>query len=381
VPQRRSTRQNLPRVWLHLVEQQSKDRRRISPRAAERQTTNPAKAAEAAEAAALRYVASNEAAGIHRTGRAHVRYVDSRGRRISNPRVLARIRGLAIPPAWTDVWICSDPQGHLQATGRDARGRKQYRYHKRWREVRDIAKYARLPAFARALPRIRARAAADLACPGLSRAKVLAAVVQLLEKTLIRVGNEEYARQNHSFGLTTLRDRHAHINGRAVRFDFRGKSDIEHAIDVQDARLARVVKACRDLPGQKLFQYVDASGRRQAVVSADVNAYLRDAAGQAFSAKDFRTWAGTLLATRALAELGAFRTVAEAKRNVVRAIESVASCLGNTKAVCRKSYVHPAIVDAYLEGALSSSATLQSTDVESVAVAIIERRFARARTG
>jgi DNA topoisomerase-1 len=340
--------------------------------------------AKSAEAAGLRYVPGEGVPGIRRLGRTRVRYMDPRGRPITNRAELARIRCLAIPPAWTDVWICPDPQGHLQATGRDARGRKQYRYHPRWREVRDLAKYGRLPAFVRVLPRIRARAAADLARPGLPRAKVLAAIVQLLEKTLIRVGNEEYARQNRSFGLTTLRDAHAKISGPVVRFEFRGKSGIEHAVDFRDARLARVVKACRDLPGQELFQYIDESGRRQGIASSEVNEYLHAAAGEAFSAKDFRTWAGTLLAARALADVGSFASAAEAKRNVVRAIESVAHRLGNTKTVCRQSYVHPAVVDAYLEGAFFSdgyvSGRLQKGDVESAVVAMIERRFAKART-
>ncbi len=249
-----------------------------------------------------------------------------------------------------DVWICPDPRGHLQATGRDARGRKQYRYHPKWREVRDEVKYGRLIAFAQTLPRIRERTAADLKHPRLTRDKVLAAVVQLLEKTLIRVGNEEYARTNNSIGLTTMRDKHAKINGAGVRFEFRGKSGIGHAVDLHDRRLTAIVKACRDLPGQDLFQYVDEAGRHQPIGSADVNAYLRAIAGQDFTAKDFRTWAGTVLAAKALAGAERARSKTHAKREIVRAIESVAKCLGNTKAVCRKCYIHPAILDAYAEG-------------------------------
>jgi DNA topoisomerase-1 len=272
------------------------------------------------------------------------------GRAITNPAELQRIRALAIPPAWTDVWICPDPRGHLQATGRDARGRKQYRYHPKWRQVRDEVKYGRLIAFAETLPRIRERTALDLKRPRLTREKVLAAVVQLLEKTLIRVGNEEYARSNNSIGLTTMRDKHAKINGAGIRFEFRGKSGIGHAVDLHDRRLTAIVKACRDLPGQELFQYVDDAGRHQPIGSADVNTYLRAICGRDFTAKDFRTWAGTVLAAKALAEAEPARSKTHAKREIVRAIESVAKCLGNTKAVCRKCYIHPAILDAYAEG-------------------------------
>jgi DNA topoisomerase-1 len=248
------------------------------------------------------------------------------------------------------VWICADPNGHLQATGRDARGRKQYRYHPRWREVRDEVKYGRLLAFARALPKIRQRTAADLRRTGLPREKVLAAVVQLLEKTMIRVGNDEYARENGSIGLTTMRDRHARVNGSTLRFEFRGKSGVQHAVDLRDPRLARIVKACRDLPGYELFQYVDDDGAVQVVDSSDVNAYVREISGEDFTAKDFRTWAGTVLAATELARVGGFQSTAAAKRNIVKAVEAVAKRLGNTKAVCRKSYIHPAIFDAYLAG-------------------------------
>lgn len=323
--------------------------------------------------------------GIRRIGSSRrVRYVGPNGATISNREEILRIKSLAIPPAWTDVWICPDPRGHLQATGRDARDRKQYRYHSRWREVRDEVKYGRLLAFAQALPRIRARTTADLARPGLPREKVLAAVVQLLEKTLIRVGNDEYARENGSFGLTTMRDQHAKINGARVRFEFRGKSGIQHAIDLDDRRLARIVKACRDIPGYELFQYVDDNGKRQVVGSSDVNAYLREVTNEDFTAKDFRTWAGTVLAAKALAELAGFRTSREAKRNVVKAIDSVAQRLGNTKAVCRKCYIHPAVLDSYMDGATLDSVAKRAARLhgdeslspeEHSVVRLIERRL------
>ena len=257
---------------------------------------------------------------------------------------------MAIPPAWTHVWICPDPNGHLQAVGRDAKGRKQYRYHRRWREIRDEAKFGRLIAFAKALPAIRARTRADLKRPGLTRSRVLAAVVELLEKTLIRIGNEEYARDNRSYGLTTLRDTHARIETSAVRFVFRGKSGREHQITLHDRRLARIVKDCRDLPGRELFQYIDAHGKRRSIGSGDVNQYVREISRQNFTAKDFRTWAGTVLAARSLAAIRLDHSGKVTKRDLVRAVESVADRLGNTKAVCRKSYIHPAILDAYLEG-------------------------------
>jgi DNA topoisomerase-1 len=305
-----------------------------------------------AKIAGLRHVDDRTLAGIRRVGaKSRMRYLLPNGRVLTHASELQRIRALAIPPAWTGVWICPFPNGHLQATGRDARGRKQYRYHARWREVRDEAKYSRLIAFAEALPAIRRRTDADLRRPGLPREKVLAAVVQLLEKTLIRVGNEEYERENGSFGLTTMKDGHAKISGPRVRFQFRGKSGIRHEIDLDDRRLARIVKACRDLPGQELFQFLDERGRVQDIGSADVNAYLRQIAGQDFTAKDFRTWAGTVLAAQALAEVERFTSNVEARRNVVRAIQSVAKRLGNTTAVCRKCYIHPAILDGYMGGA------------------------------
>jgi DNA topoisomerase-1 len=313
----------------------------------------PAEPVAAARAAGLRYV-RDDGPGIRRARRGKgFSYYGPDGRLIRDADTLARIRALAVPPAWSDIWVCPLANGHLQATGRDAKGRKQYRYHPRWRAVRDETKYDRLIAFGEALPRLRARVEADLALPGLPRARVLATVVQLLESTLIRVGNEEYARANGSFGLTTLRNQHVKVEGEKVHFAFRGKSGVRHRIDVRDRRLARVVRSCRDLPGQLLFQYVDEEGTTHAIDSADVNDYLREAAGDEFTAKDFRTWAGTVLAARALQAFEAFDTQAQARHNVVAAMESVAKRLGNTASVCRKCYVHPAVVDAYLDGSLA----------------------------
>jgi DNA topoisomerase-1 len=304
---------------------------------------------ESAQAAGLRYVADT-APGIRRrrVGRSFS-YRGADGQLIRDRATLGRIRSLAIPPAWTDVWICPSPRGHLQATGRDARGRKQYRYHPDWHRTRDETKYERLLAFGRALPEIRRRVEADLARPGLPREKVLATVVKLLETTLIRVGNDEYARQNRSFGLTTLKDRHVEIDGATLRFRFRGKSGVTHEVGLRDRRLARVVRRCQELPGQELLQYLDDAGQPRDVGSADVNQYLAEIAGD-FTAKDFRTWAGTVLAARALEEVEAFDSQAQAKKNVVRAIESVAERLGNTPSVCRKCYVHPLVIESYLEG-------------------------------
>jgi DNA topoisomerase-1 len=284
-----------------------------------------------------------------------VGYCGPDGRPIRDGETLARIRSLAVPPAWRDVWICPDANGHLQATGRDAKGRKQYRYHPRWREVRDGNKYERMIAFGRALPLIRKRVQKDLARPGLPREKILATVVRLLEVTLIRVGNEEYAKQNESFGLATMRNRHVRVNGSALRFQFRGKSGVLHAVDLEDRRLARIVRRSRDLPGYELFQYVDADGDRRTIDAADVNAYLKSIAGDEFTAKDFRTWAGTVLAARALRDVAAFGSKVQAKRNVLRAVEAVAQRLGNTTAVCRKCYIHPEVVNAYLDGTLAAS--------------------------
>jgi DNA topoisomerase-1 len=312
----------------------------------------PVDPVETAKAAGLRYV-SDTTPGIRRkrAGK-HWRYIAPDGTAIRDPDELKRINALAVPPAYTDVWISPDPRGHIQATGRDAKGRKQYRYHPRWREVRDENKYGRMIAFAHALPAIRDRIDHDLSLPGLPREKVLAAVVRLLETTLIRVGNDEYAKTNRSFGITTMRDRHVDIAGSSVRFHFVGKSGKQHQITLSDRRLAKIVRRCRDIPGYELFQYLDEQGNRVDIKSDDVNTYLREISGQEFTAKDFRTWAGTVLACMALQEFAAVDADAQKKKNVVRAIERVAEQLGNTPAVCRKSYVHPAVLDSYLDGTL-----------------------------
>jgi len=313
---------------------------------------------EVARDAGLRYV-SDRRAGItrRRAGRGWS-YRAPDGTLVRDAKSLARIRALAIPPAWLDVWISPVVSGHIQATGRDARGRKQYRYHPRWRHVRDEAKYDRTIAFAEALPAIRERVAADMGLRGLPRDKVLATIVRLLETTFIRVGNAEYARENRSFGLTTLRDGHAVIDGSEVRFKFRGKSGKDHKVGIQDRRLATIVRRCQELPGQELFQYIDEDGSIQDVTSTDVNEYLRQVTGQGFTAKDFRTWAGTVLAAQALQALEgtAGGTEREMRSNVVRAVEQVAQSLGNTPTVCRQCYVHPAIIDAYLDGAMVRTA-------------------------
>ncbi len=307
---------------------------------------------ESARAAGLRYV-SDQRPGIRRrrAGKGFT-YVDAKGERVADEKTLARIKSLAIPPAWSDVWICPRPNGHIQATGRDAKGRKQYRYHPRWREVRDETKYARLLAFGAALPKIRARVDEDLSRRALTRTKVLAIVVRLLETTLIRVGNEEYARANHSYGLTTLRNRHVKVEGSKLHFHFQGKSGVKHDIEVRDRRLARLVRRIRALPGQEVFQYLDEEGKRQTIDSGDVNDYLQEITGEPFTAKDFRTWAGTVLAAMALQEYDGDVSATQAKKNVVRAVEAVAERLGNTPSICRKCYVHPAVIDAYLDGTL-----------------------------
>ncbi|UFN49164.1 DNA topoisomerase IB [Roseomonas sp. OT10] len=308
---------------------------------------------EAAASAGLRYV-SDEAPGIrrHRAGRGFS-YRMPDGTRLSDPATLARIRALAIPPAYRDVWICPREDGHIQATGRDERARKQYRYHPRWRAVRDATKYGHMLDFARALPRIRARVAADMARRGLSRETVLATIVHLLETTLIRVGNEDYAASNGSYGLTTLRNRHVAVEGGALRFAFKGKSGRTWRLKVSDRRVARIVRACQDLPGQELFRYVDEEGVPQSVGSAEVNAYLRDISGQDITAKDFRTWAGTVLAAMALREFERVDSQAAAKRNLRAAIGRVAARLGNTPTVCRQCYIHPGVMARYMDGRLA----------------------------
>jgi DNA topoisomerase I len=279
-------------------------------------------------------------------------YRDPKGRLIRDGKTLARIRALAIPPAWTDVWICTDPDGHIQATGRDQRGRKQYRYHADWHEASNASKFERLLFFAEALPAIRARVSRDMAKPGKTRETVLATVVSLLDRTLIRVGNAEYSKANGSFGLTTIRNDHVEVRGQTLRFRFKGKSGKQWEVAVNDRRIARIVNAIQDLPGQDLFQYVDDDGVVRDVTSADVNAYIRDIAGPDVSAKDFRTWAGTVMAAERLLEAGPASSQREAKRAVTRAVTDVAHRLGNTVAVCRKSYIHPHVTECYLEGSL-----------------------------
>ena len=305
---------------------------------------------EAAEEAGLRYVSDDQPGYTRKAKGDEFEYYDTEGKPIRDEQRLLRIKRLAVPPAYTDVWICPAPNGHIQATGRDARGRKQYRYHERWREVRDENKYEKTVLFAQALPKIRKRVKADLALRGLPRNKVLATVVQLLQRTFIRVGNEEYARENKSFGLTTMKDRHVDIKGSKLRFRFRGKSGKQHEVDMQDRHIAKIVSKLQDLPGQDLFQYVDDSGEIRDITSEDVNNYLREIAGEDFSAKDFRTWAGTVLAAMALNAVGAFETKKQAKANIKDAISAVAKMLGNTPAICRKCYVHPAVLETYLDG-------------------------------
>ncbi|MFL5403471.1 MAG: DNA topoisomerase IB [Gemmatimonadales bacterium] len=308
---------------------------------------------ESAEAAGLRYVSDTQP-GIRRkkAGKGFT-YVGTDGKTIRDAKELTRIRSLAIPPAYTDVWICPNPHGHIQATGRDARGRKQYRYHPKWREVRDETKFGRMLAFSEVLPKIRQRLERDLSRQGLPREKVLAAVVRLLECTRIRVGNDEYAKANRSYGLTTLQDRHVEISGSNLRFEFRGKSGKTHTVSLNDRRLARIVHRCQALPGEDLFQYLDDDGVRQTIGSGDVNDYIRELSGQEFTAKDFRTWAGTLLAVAALTEVGTWTTQRQAKSNVLRAIDRVAEQLNNTRAVCRKYYVHPVVFETYLAGTMA----------------------------
>jgi DNA topoisomerase I len=342
---------------------------------------------EAAASAGLRYV-TDRIPGFRRlrVGKGF-RYVTPRGSTVRG-KDLQRIHSLAIPPAWRDVWICPDARGHLQATGRDARGRKQHRYHPRWREVRDEVKYDRILEFAAALPGLRKRAAADLSGATLSRRKVVAAVVQLLEKTLIRVGNDEYARHNGSFGLTTMQDGHARITRSTIRFRFKGKSGKFHDVAFSDARLARVVRRCQELPGRELFQYLDDAGKVQDIGSADVNDYLRDVTGRDFTAKDFRTWIGTVLAAKALQEMKSFSSNAQANRNVIAAVEAVAATLGNTRSVCRKSYIHPAIFDAYMDRTLAQRLSMRAgqrlaqssaslSRVETAVLALLQRRLRR----
>ena len=340
-----------------------------------------------AEEAGLRYV-SDTMPGVRRrrAGKGFV-YIGPEGERISDAGRIAWFKRLAIPPAWTDVWIAPIKRGHIQATGRDARGRKQYRYHPRWRTVRDEAKYGRLIEFARALPKIRRGTDRDLRRRHLPREKVLALVVRLLEATLIRVGNDEYARENRSYGLSTMRQRHVEVDGAQLRFRFRGKAGKEHDVDVRDRRLANLVRQCQELPGQELFQYLDEDGQRQGVTSGDVNDYLREISGEDFSAKDFRTWAGTVAASMALLEFLEIDDEAGRKKAIVSAIEEVAEALGNTPAVCRACYVHPDLIEAYLDGTMIDALATRARGVgrgahalrpeEAAVLGLLQARLAR----
>ena len=334
---------------------------------------------QSARDAGLRYETDSRE-GIRRKprGRGFV-YVDPEGRQIRDEATLARIRKLAIPPAWTDVWICPAEDGHLQATGRDARGRKQYRYHPLWRARRDQIKFDRLIEFAEALPRIRRRTTRDLNRPGLPREKVLAGIIRLLELTLIRVGNEEYARLNRSFGLTTMRDRHARATTRSVRFRFRGKSGQLHEVGIQDRRLAGLVRRCQELPGQELFQYVDDDGEIRDVRSEDVNEYLREAARSDVTAKDFRTWAGTVSAYRALRGEEPPASTRAARKTIVRAMRETAEMLGNTPAVARQAYVHPAVIEAYANGAAEHGPGSPARSSETAEIIALLKSASRSR--
>src|SRR5438477_9430648 len=306
-------------------------------------------AVAAAEEAGLQYVSDEKPSHRRRLNGKACKYVDTEGKRSRDEQRVLRLKRLAIPQAWTDVWICPSPTGHIQATGRDARQRKQYRYHERWREIRDENKFGRLADFAKALPQIRKRVDHDIKLPGLPRNKVLATVVQLLERTFIRIGNDEYARENKSFGLTTMKDRHVKVKGSKLRFRFRGKSGREHEVDVTDRHIATIISKLQDLPGQDLFQYVDDDGEIRDITSQDVNEYLREITGEDFSAKDFRTWAGTVLTAIGLNTQEKFETQKQAKSNINTAIKAVAKILGNTPAICRKCYVHPAVLENYLD--------------------------------
>ena len=342
----------------------------------------------AAKAAGLRHVHDDRPGIVREPVKDGFRYLDAKGEPVEDEATLKRIRSLAIPPAWTDVWICPQANGHLQATGRDARGRKQYRYHPKWREVRDEVKYERMIKFGKALPQIRKEVDRALSLPGLPREKVLATIVYLLEATMMRIGNDEYARENKSYGLTTLRNRHVRIDGSEVEFRFRGKSGVVHDVKVHDRRLARIIQRTRDLPGQDLFQYLDEDGETHTVGSSDVNDYLRTITGEDYTAKDFRTWSGTVLAAMALQEFEAVDSDTQAKKNVVRAIESVAERLGNTPSVCRKCYVHPAVLDSYLDGTMLEGLRARAEESlvedlkdlqpeEAAVLAMLERRLAQ----
>jgi DNA topoisomerase-1 len=307
---------------------------------------------EAAEAARLTYITDDELTIQRKRSGKGFTYVGANGKAIHDAATLERIKALGIPPAWTDVRISPMANGHIQAVGRDAKGRKQYRYHARWRERRSENNFNRMIAFGEALPKIREQVAHDIALPGLPREKVLALVVRLLESTLIRIGNPEYAKSNGSYGLTTMHDRHVKISGLTVQFEFRGKSGKDHTISVADRKLARLVKRCKDIPGYELFQYVDDDGQRRSINSADVNVYLRETTEQDFTAKDFRTWGGTVLAIQSFRALGFCDEEAQAKKIVTQVIKQVAEKLGNTPTICRKYYLHPAMIAAYLDSSL-----------------------------
>jgi DNA topoisomerase-1 len=342
----------------------------------------------AAKAAGLRYVLDDRPGIRREPDKDGFRYLDARGDAIDDEATLKRIKSLAIPPAWTGVWICPQANGHLQATGRDARGRKQYRYHPKWREVRDEVKYERMIKFGKALPQIRKEVDRALGLPGLPREKVLATIVYLLEATMMRIGNDEYARENKSYGLTTLRNRHVKIDGGEVEFRFRGKSGVYHKVKVRDRRLARIIQRSRDLPGQDLFEYLDDEDQPHTINSSDVNDYLREITGEDYTAKDFRTWSGTVLAAIALQEFEKFDSEAQAKKNIVRAIETVAEKLGNTPSVCRKCYVHPAVLDSYMDGTMVEGLLARAEEKlaedlhelepeEAAVLAMLQQRLAR----
>lgn len=340
---------------------------------------------EAAEEAGLRYV-SDERPGFARKKKGDdFEFFDTKGERVKDEARVLRIRRIGIPPAWTDVWICPTANGHIQATGRDARGRKQYRYHEKFREARDETKYEKMLIFGEALPKIRQRVEKDLSLPGLPKNKVLATIVSLMERTFIRVGNEQYAKENKSYGLTTMRRKHVQVEGTKLRFNFRGKSGVEHQIELADRRLARIVKRVQELPGQELFGYEHDDGEVDNISSQDVNDYLREITGEDFTAKDFRTWAGTVLAAVALNAIDPFQTKTEARKNVTAAVKAVSKILGNTPAVCRKCYVHPAVLETYLDGGMidglrrKTAETLEENvqDLQTVEVAVM--KFLQAR--
>ncbi|MNG81283.1 Eukaryotic DNA topoisomerase I, catalytic core [compost metagenome] len=320
----------------------------------------------------LHYVDDTHPGLTRRLWRGRFIYFDAEGQRVRDADTLARIAALVIPPAYTDVWICADPQGHLQATGRDARGRKQYRYHAEWRELRDQHKYGRMLAFAQTLPKLRSQLQAHLARPGLDREKVMALVVSLLDHTLIRIGNQRYLRDNQSYGLTTLRNRHVKVQGSTIRFQFRGKRGVEHNVTLRDRRLANLLKRCMELPGQSLFQYLDEDGQRHSIGSSEVNQFLQQLTGADFTAKDYRTWAGSSLAL-SLLRPQAWEPESEAKRQVASIVRQVATRLGNTPAVCRRCYIHPAVLEHFLLGrlgALPRSRTRKGLESEEVALLI-----------